>query len=149
MVSPWVCTLLLNQNKTGDIMLNSSNTSHSIDHSSATLNQLRIPSSRVIKKSKNPFIRPLLARIKHESEREYKELQQVFQLLGWQQVPDLLKVEIYDDVRAMVEELQGSYSSCDPYVQNRRNRVHYWVQSYLDGTTSLNTAIEALKIQPL
>ena len=130
-------------------MLNSSNTSHFVDNTSNTLNQLCIPSNRVIKKSKNPFIRPLLARIKNESEREYQELQQVFQLLGWQQVSDLLKVEIYDDVRAMVEELQGSYSSCDPYVQNRRNRVHYWVQAYLDGTTSLNTAIEAIKVQPL
>ena len=75
-------------------MLSSSNTSNFVDNTSNTLNQLCIPSNRVIKKSKNPFIRPLLARIKNESEREYQELQQVFQLLGWQQVSDLLKVEI-------------------------------------------------------
>ena len=130
-------------------MLNSSNTSHTFTPSPTTLNPLRIPSNRVIKKTKNPFIRPLLARISSESEREYQELQQVFSLLGWLEVPDVLKVEIYDDVRAMVEELQGSYSSCDPYVRNRRNRVHYWVQSFLDWNTSLNTAIEALKIQSL
>ena len=130
-------------------MLTSPNTSPTFNTSSSTLNPLRIPSSRVIKKTKNPFIRPLLARISNESEREYQELQQVFSLLGWHEVPDVLKVEIYDDVRAMVKELQGSYSSCDPYVRNRRNRVHYWVQSFLDGNTSLNTAIEALKIHPL
>jgi len=127
----------------------SPNTSPTFNTSLSTLNPLRIPSSRVIKKTKNPFIRPLLARISSESEREYQELQQVFSLLGWHEVPDALKFEIYDDVRAMVEELQGSYSSCDPYVRNRRNRVHYWVQSFLDGNTSLNTAMEALKIHPL
>lgn len=130
-------------------MLTSPHTSPTFNTSSSTLHPLRIPSSRVIKKTKNPFIRPLLARISSESEREYQELQQVFSLLGWHEVPDVLKVEIYDDVRAMVEELQGSYSSCDPYVRNRRNRVHYWVQSFLDGNASLNTAIEALKIHPL
>jgi hypothetical protein len=149
MVSLYVCKFLLNQNKTGEKMLTSPNTTPTFTTSSSTLNSLRIPSSRVIKKTKNPFIRPLLARISSESEREYQELQQVFSLLGWHEVPDGLKVEIYDGVRVMVEELQGNYSSCDPYVRNRRNRVHYWVQSYLDGNTSLNTAIEALKIHPL
>jgi hypothetical protein len=149
MVSLYVCKFLLNQNKTGEKMFTSPNTTPTFTTSSSTLNSLRIPSSRVIKKTKNPFIRPLLARISSESEREYQELQQVFSLLGWHEVPDGLKVEIYDDVRVMVEELQGNYSSCDPYVRNRRNRVHYWVQSYLDGNTSLNTAIEALKIHPL
>ena len=130
-------------------MFTSPNTTPTFTTSSSTLNSWRIPSSRVIKKTKNPFIRPLLARISSESEREYQELQQVFSLLGWHEVPDGLKVEIYDDVRVMVEELRGNYSSCDPYVRNRRNRVHYWVQSYLYGNTSLNTAIEALKIHPL
>ncbi|MEC8140848.1 MAG: hypothetical protein VX062_02050 [Bacteroidota bacterium] len=141
--------LLLNQSKTGDIMLNLPNTSRSFNTSSATLNPLQIPSCRVIKKTKKPFIRPLLTRISNESEWEYQELQQVFKLLGWHKVPDILKVEIYDDVRVMLEELRGNYSSCDPYVHNRRNRVHYWVQSFLDGTSSLKTAIEALKIQSL
>ena len=130
-------------------MLTSPNTSPTFNTSSSTLHPLRIPSSRVIKKTKNPFIRSLLARISSESEREYQELQQVFSLLGWHEVPDVLKVEIYYDVRAMVEELQGSYSRCDPFVRNRRNRVHDWVQSLLDGNASLNTAIEALKIHPL
>ena len=141
--------LLLNQSKTGDIMLNLPNTSRSFNTSSATLNPLQIPSCRGIKKTKKPFIRPLLTRISNESEWEYQELQQVFKLLGWHKVPDILKVEIYDDVRVMLEELRGNYSSCDPYVHNRRNRVHYWVQSFLDGTSSLKTAIEALKIQSL
>ena len=149
MVSQWVGKLYINQSKTGDIMLNLPNTSRFFKTSSATLNPLQIPSCRVIKKTKKPFIRPLLTRISNESEWEYQELQQVFKLLGWHKVPDILKVEIYDDVRVMVEELRGNYSSCDPYVHNRRNRVHYWVQSFLDGTSSLKTAIEALKIQSL
>ena len=149
MVSQRVGKLFLNLIKTGDIMLNLPNISRLFKTSSATLNPLQIPSCRVIKKTKKPFIRPLLTRISNESKWEYQELQQVFKLLGWHKVPDILKVEIYDDVRVMVEELRGNYSSCDPYVHNRRNRVHYWVQSFLDGTSSLKTAIQALKIQSL
>jgi hypothetical protein len=109
----------------------------------------RIPSKRVIKRNKNRFINPLLDRIHHESEREYKDLQEAFELMGWGQLPDSLKIEIYDDVKAIVKELQGSYSSCDPYVKNRRNRVYYWVQSFLDGVSSLETTIEVLKIPSL
>ena len=59
-------------------MLNLPNTSRSFNTSSATLNPLQIPSSRVIKKTKKPFIRPLLTRISDESEWDYQELQQVF-----------------------------------------------------------------------
>jgi len=109
----------------------------------------RIPSKRVIKRNKNRFINPLLDRIHYESEREYKDLQEAFELMGWGQLPDSLKIEIYDDVKAIVKELQGSYSSCDPYVKNRRNRVYYWVQSFLDGVSSLETTIEVLKIPSL
>ncbi|NBW70191.1 MAG: hypothetical protein EBR32_02085 [Bacteroidetes bacterium] len=108
-----------------------------------------MPSKRVIKRNKNRFINPLLDRIHHESEREYKDLQEAFELMGWGQLPDSLKIEIYDDVKAIVKELQGSYSSCDPYVKNRRNRVYYWVQSFLDGVSSLETTIEVLKIPSL
>jgi len=94
-------------------------------------------------------LEPVLRKVLKEAEQQHQELRQMFELMGWGQLPDRLKIEIKDDVSAMVDELKGQYSSCDPYVARRRQRVVHWVKSYLDGICSLNTAIEALKVKKL
>ncbi|HYW34410.1 MAG TPA: hypothetical protein VE868_03285 [Balneolaceae bacterium] len=94
-------------------------------------------------------VEPLLSKVSQEAEKEHKKMQEVFSLLGWGDLPDTLKIEIKDDVKAMVEELEGKYSTCDPYVRKRRARVTYWVDAYLDGICSLQTAIDALKVTKL
>ncbi len=100
-------------------------------------------------KTNNLFVAPLLQRIKKESAEEYSEMQEAFELMGWAKLPDELKIEIYDDVRFMVKELKGLFSSCDPFVQRRRETVHFWVQSYLDKIASKDAAIKALKVKTL
>lgn len=95
------------------------------------------------------FVTPLLNRIKKESKQEFDEMEQTFELMGWAKLPEELKIEIYNDVKFMVQELKGYFSSCDPYVLRRRETVHYWVSCYQDGICSLNTAIKALKIKQL
>lgn len=95
------------------------------------------------------FVAPLLKRIKKESSAEYVEMQETFTLMGWGELPDELKIEIYDDVKFIVQELKGYYSSCDPYVKNRRDSVHFWVSSFQDGICTLHAAIKALKIKAL
>jgi len=97
----------------------------------------------------NLFVAPLLKRIKKESLIEYNEMQQTFVLMGWGELPDDLKFEIYNDVKFMVQELKGMYSSCDPFVENRRNTVHFWVNSFKDGICTLETAITAVKVKAL
>lgn len=97
----------------------------------------------------NLFVAPLLKRIKKESANEYLEMQQTFNLMGWGKLPDDLKIEIYNDVKAMVMELKGMYSSCDSYVERRRNTVHFWVSSFQDGICTLETAINAVKVKAL
>lgn len=92
---------------------------------------------------------PVLHKVLKEAEQEHKQLQQVFRLMGWGDLPDALKIEIKDDVAAMAEELKGQYSSCDPYVGQRRQRVVHWVKSYKDGICSLQTAVEALRVRCL
>jgi hypothetical protein len=92
---------------------------------------------------------PVLRKVLQEAEQEHKELQQIFALMGWEDLPDALKMEIKDDVSAMVKELKGHYSSCDPHVARRRERVVYWVDCYRDKVCSLETAIEALKVRSL
>jgi hypothetical protein len=95
------------------------------------------------------FAVPLLKRIKKESRTEYREMQQAFHLMGWGNLPDELKIEINEDVKYMVEELKSRFSSCDPFVQRRRESVHYWVSCFQDGICSLDAAIRALKVKPL
>ena len=104
---------------------------------------------QVSTKATNLFVAPLLNRIKKESAREYDEMQQAFELMGWDLLPDELKIEIYDDVRFMVMELKGLFSSNDPYVHRRRESVNFWVQSYLDGGCSKEAALKALKVKML
>lgn len=95
------------------------------------------------------FAVPVLKRIQQESIEEYNEMQDAFNLMGWGALPDELKIEIYDDVKFMVEELKGRFSSCDPFVKRRRNSIHYWVSCYKDGICSLEAAIKALKVKSL
>lgn len=94
-------------------------------------------------------VEPVLRKAFIEAEKEHRELQEMFILMGWGNLPDALKVEIKDDVSSMVDELQGQYSSCDPYVKKRRQSVTYWVNCYKDGICSLTTAIQALKVRKL
>jgi len=94
-------------------------------------------------------LEPVLRKVLKDAEREHRELQQMFELMGWGDLPDALKMEIKDDVSAMVDELQGQYSSCDEHVARRRQRVVHWVQSFRDGICSLETAIDALHIKKL
>lgn len=94
-------------------------------------------------------IEPMLAKVMQDAAREHQKLQDVFQVMGWGGLPDTLKMEIKDDVEAMVRELEGCYSTCDPYVLKRRERVSYWVDAFRDGICSLQTAIDALKVKKL
>jgi len=105
--------------------------------------------TRVTTKKANLFVAPLLQRIKKESTEEYLEMQEAFKLMGWSKLPDELKIEIYEDVRFMVKELKGFYSSCDPFIQRRRETVHFWVQSFLDKIATKEAAIKALKVKCL
>lgn len=101
------------------------------------------------KVTQNFSIEPLLQKVLQDAEQEHKKLQDVFGMMGWGDLPDALKIEIKDDVAAMVDELEGCYSTCDPYVLKRRERVTYWVDAFRDGICSLATAIEALKVKKL
>lgn len=96
-----------------------------------------------------PNMEPVLRKVFKEAEQEHQQLQQMFGLLGWGDLPDALKIEIKDDVAAIVDELQGHYSSCDPGVDRRRQRVVHWIKSYEDGICSLETAVDALRVRRL
>ncbi len=95
------------------------------------------------------FALPILKRIERESQQEYDEMQEAFELMGWSDLPDVLKVEIHNDVKFMVEELKGRFSSTDPFVKRRRQTVTYWVNCFQDGICSLDAAVSALKIKTL
>lgn len=96
-----------------------------------------------------PNSEPVLISIFKKAEEEYKKVEQMFSLVGWEGLPDELKVEIEDDVRGYIEELEGRFSTHCPLVQRRRESVDFWVNSYMDGICTLETAVNALKIKKL
>lgn len=92
-------------------------------------------------------VEPVLRKAWIEAEEEHGRLQQMFGLMGWGDIPDALKMEIKEDVSSMIDELEGRYSSCDPYVARRRKSVTYWVDAYREGICSLDTAVQALRVK--
>lgn len=90
---------------------------------------------------------PLLRKVFTEAEREHRELQQTFKQMGWDDLPAELLLEIRDDIKAFKEELDGYYSTCDPFVRNRRKSIRYWIRSYREGLCTLKTAVDALKVR--
>lgn len=92
---------------------------------------------------------PILTSIFKKAEKEYQELEEMFRLIGWQELPDTLKFAIEADVRGYIDELNGRYSTTCAGVQKRRESVDFWVKSYLDGICSLETSLDALKVTKL
>jgi len=110
-----------------------------------------IMTQSTVKKSKNITlnVEPILGKVLQDAQEEEQKLQEVFEMMGWSHLPAELKIEIKDDVRAMVDEYEGKYSTCDPFVLKRRQRVVYWVENYQEKMCSLKTAIEGVKIRSL
>ena len=105
--------------------------------------------SQALKKSRYTNVQPALLSIFKKAEAEFKELEQMFSMLGWAALPHQLKLVIEEDVRGYIDELRGSYSTNCPLVQRRRESVDFWVNSYQDGICTLDTAVKALKVEML
>lgn len=86
--------------------------------------------------------------LKHVTQRN-QDVDQVLSLLGWGLLPNQVLIEILDDLNGYAEELKGGFSTICPYVQNRRKRVVYWVESLLNGICTSETAAMALHIPSL
>lgn len=89
---------------------------------------------------------PLFQKMLGDAMKEEQEMNEIFSLLGWGDLPLELKMTIHSDVSGYLNELQGRYSTSCSYVQKRRERVDYWVNSYLDGLSTLKQSVDALKI---
>lgn len=75
-----------------------------------------------------------------------QDVEQVLNLLGWSLLPNQVIIEILDDLSSYAEELKGGFSTICPYVQQRRKRVVYWVESLMNGICTAETAAQALHI---
>src|SRR5690625_745393 len=103
----------------------------------------------IVKKGAARHVEPVLRRVLAEAEKEERELQEVFSLMGWESLPGEIKMEIRDDIRGYRDELTGRFSTTDPWVLKRRQRIDYWVRSYSAGLCTLDTAVQALRIRAL
>lgn len=101
----------------------------------------------LVKKTRINHLEPVLRKALIDAENDHRELEQMFELMGWENLPDELKFEIKDDVKSYTDELNGFYSSCDPFVLRRRESVDFWIRSYVDGICTLDTAVKALRIR--
>ncbi|HKI45948.1 MAG TPA: hypothetical protein VKA08_11515 [Balneolales bacterium] len=77
---------------------------------------------------------------------EDQRLNEIYEALGWGDLPYKLKFVIASDVVGYYDELMGLYSTCDPGVIARRKRVAYWVENYRNHIASLETTLDALRI---
>lgn len=102
-----------------------------------------------IKKPAVKPLEPILRKVLVEAESEHMEMEYMFDLMGWKEIPDALKMEVRQDVKCFINELDGFYSSCDPYVQRRRESVEFWISSYCDGLCTLDTAVRSLRVNSL
>lgn len=92
--------------------------------------------------SSQPVLTPMLKTIDKPVKHKETDL---FELFGWSDLPFNLKNAIVTDLAGYRDELLGLYSTRDKGVLNRRKSVAYWVNNYLSGYCSLETALEMLE----
>lgn len=102
-----------------------------------------------LKTNQNVQTEPTLHSIFLKAEIEFQEIEQMFEMLGWGELPAEVKFAVEEDVKGYIDELQGNYSTHCPFVQKRRERVDYWVNSLLDGLCTTETAVGALRRKTL
>jgi hypothetical protein len=102
-----------------------------------------------LKKTTSFKTEPVLFSIFHKAETEFRQIEEMFDMLGWGDLPNQLKLAIEEDVKGYIDELHGNYSSSCSLVQRRRESVDFWVNSYLDGVCTLDTASDALKVKQM
>ncbi|MDX1590577.1 MAG: hypothetical protein R3283_01360 [Balneolaceae bacterium] len=90
---------------------------------------------------------PILTQIFRKAEDEYKKTDAMFGMLGWGNLPAEIKLVIEEDVKGYVDELVGSYSTNCPFVQRRRESIDFWVNSFMDGICTVDTAVNALRVK--
>lgn len=79
-------------------------------------------------------------------QEEDERLNQIYEAMGWGDLPYRLKFEIALDIVGFYDELRGLYSTRDPFVLARRKRVLYWINNYRNGNCSVDTVVKALKV---
>jgi hypothetical protein len=97
-----------------------------------------VPVSRITADSTSNKIHPLI-----------KESRDILDWMGWSGIPDSMKLVIAIDMIGFRDELNGLYSTRDPFVLARRKSVYYWVNQYMKGYCSPETAVESLRVMNL
>jgi hypothetical protein len=85
--------------------------------------------------------------IKKEASKEaeiLKGTQDVFELLGWNTLPERLQSAVYNDVQSFSNELVYNYSTIDTQIKERKKRIYYWIGQFKAGHCSEDTVVEML-----
>jgi hypothetical protein len=77
------------------------------------------------------------------------ESKDIFSMMGWEFLPESIKLSIAIDMIGFRDELNGLYSSRDPRVLARRKSIYFWVHQFADGKCTSETATKALRVMNL
>jgi hypothetical protein len=78
-----------------------------------------------------------------------RESRDIFEMMGWTALPESIKLVIAIDMIGFRDELQGLFSTRDSQVLNRRKRIYFWINNFLDGNCSEETVIQTLRVSYL
>ncbi len=71
---------------------------------------------------------------------------EMVKLLGWNDLPDRIVEIIENDLVGFHDELTGRFATNCNFVRNRRKSVVFWVENYLNGICTYDTAFQMLKV---
>lgn len=92
-------------------------------------------------------LQPVLRKVDLVMQHEDEQLNQIYTAMGWDDLPYRLKFLIAPDIVGYFDELTDRYSTSDPFVLARRQRVLYWIDTFRNGHCSLDTIMNALRIE--
>ena len=74
---------------------------------------------------------------------------EMVKMLGWNDLPDRMVESIESDLIGFHDELTGRFATCSHGVRDRRKSVVFWVENYLNGICTYDTAFQMLKVKSL
>lgn len=70
--------------------------------------------------------------------------QELFELLGWNDIPQSIKALIQNDVKDFALEVLVPFTSIAPEKLERKQRIRYWMRQFKAGYCSESTVVEML-----
>lgn len=78
--------------------------------------------------------------------RRQEQLEEMYQLFGWCDLPQSIKHAIDDDMVNFYDELYGRYTDTTPETKARKKRITYWIHFYQSNPEQKELVVEMLSL---